>query len=52
MKKTIAMLAELTQRLVSVTNVVGIELLNEPSNVENLEQFCKWILHLSLNTCS
>ncbi|KAI9634189.1 glycoside hydrolase [Dioszegia hungarica] len=39
MKKTIAMLAELTQRLVSVTNVVGIELLNEPSNVENLEQF-------------
>jgi hypothetical protein len=38
---TIAMLVDLTHRLTGVTNVVGIEILNEPSNVENLIQFCK-----------
>lgn len=41
MNMTIAILVELTQRLISVTNIVGIELLNEPSNVENLDQFCE-----------
>jgi glucan 1,3-beta-glucosidase len=41
MNMTIDILVELTQRLMRVTNIVGIELLNEPSNVEILDQFCK-----------
>lgn len=39
--QTVAALLELTRRLEGVTNVLGIELLNEPSNVENLLDFCK-----------
>ncbi|KAI0362308.1 glycoside hydrolase [Trametes cingulata] len=37
--KTITVLTFLTQRLINVTNVVGIQLLNEPKNVENLPDF-------------
>jgi glucan 1,3-beta-glucosidase len=40
-EKTISILVDLTGRLATVTNVVGIELINEPSNVENLVQFCE-----------
>ncbi|EIW67174.1 hypothetical protein TREMEDRAFT_22618, partial [Tremella mesenterica DSM 1558] len=38
---TMNALTFLTQQLVKVNNVVGIELLNEPSNVDGLTSFCK-----------
>lgn len=41
MKKTIDVLMFLVQQLASVTNVVGIQLLNEPKNVPELTDFCK-----------
>ena len=33
-------LTYLTQQLVKVNNVVGIQILNEPSNVDSLPSFC------------
>jgi glucan 1,3-beta-glucosidase len=39
--KTIAVLRFLMQQLGFVTNVVGIQLLNEPQNVPELPDFCK-----------
>jgi aryl-phospho-beta-D-glucosidase BglC (GH1 family) len=40
-QKTIAVLVYLAQQLSQVTNVVGIQLLNEPNNAPNLPDFCK-----------
>lgn len=40
MNKTIDVLMFLTQQLVAVNNVVGIELLNEPSDNPILPSFC------------
>ncbi|KAK7054991.1 Glucan 1,3-beta-glucosidase 3 [Paramarasmius palmivorus] len=37
--KTLNVLIFLTQQLVNVTNVVGIQILNEPNNVQSLEDF-------------
>lgn len=39
--KTNAALVYLMQQLVNVTNVVGIQILNEPKNDPSLETFCK-----------
>lgn len=39
--KTMAVLTYLTQQLVNVTNVVGIQMLNEPKNDAELADFCK-----------
>lgn len=44
MKATINVLTFLAQQLVPVTNVVGIEILNEPSNVAGLPDFCSCTL--------
>jgi glucan 1,3-beta-glucosidase len=41
LSKTINVLAYLAQQFSSVTNVVGIQILNEPDNVPNLPAFCK-----------
>jgi glucan 1,3-beta-glucosidase len=41
MDKTIEVLGFLMQQLVSVNNVVGIQILNEPQNVPELPDFCK-----------
>ena len=41
MEKTIAALVFMAQQLCAVTNVVGIQLLNEPSNHERLPEFCE-----------
>lgn len=41
MSKTLHVLSELLDRLCNVTNVVGIELLNEPAADPGLEGFCK-----------
>ena len=38
---TVNVLTYLSQQLVKVNNVVGIELLNEPSNVDSLPSFCE-----------
>jgi aryl-phospho-beta-D-glucosidase BglC (GH1 family) len=38
--KTLDVLEYLVQQLVYVTNVVGIEVLNEPENVPELIDFC------------
>lgn len=40
--KTMNVLSYLTQELVNVTNVVGIQILNEPSNVDELPDFCRY----------
>lgn len=39
-EKTVAVLVFLTQQLAPVTNVVGIQLLNEPVGLSMLEGFC------------
>ncbi|KDN38614.1 hypothetical protein RSAG8_09401, partial [Rhizoctonia solani AG-8 WAC10335] len=39
-KKTIEVLSYLTQQLVPVSNVVGIQILNEPQNIASLPHFC------------
>lgn len=41
--KTIEVLTYLMQQLSSVTNVIGIEVLNEPNNDDSLSSFCKLI---------
>ena len=41
LQKTLEVLTYLTQQLTNVTNVVGIELLNEPANVASLEDVCE-----------
>lgn len=43
MDKTINVLMFLMQQLSSVTNVVGIQILNEPKNLPELEDFCTLI---------
>ena len=48
--QTIKVLTFLTQQLSNVTNVVGIEILNEPQNVPQLLTFCA--LHTACLTCS
>jgi aryl-phospho-beta-D-glucosidase BglC (GH1 family) len=48
MAKTIDILVFLTQQLVCVTNVVGIQILNEPQNVPQLPDFCASRSDLSL----
>jgi glucan 1,3-beta-glucosidase len=40
-KKTIEILSFLTGQLATVTNVIGIQLLNEPVNVPELPKFCE-----------
>lgn len=40
--KTMNVLKFLTKELANVTNVVGIEILNEPKAVAGLEDFCKY----------
>jgi glucan 1,3-beta-glucosidase len=40
MSKTINVLTYLAQQLESITNVVGLQLLNEPDNVDGLPAFC------------
>lgn len=44
MSKTINILTYLAQQFGSVTNVVGIQLLNEPDNVAGLPDFCEFYL--------
>ncbi len=39
--QTMAVLTFLTKQLADVSNVVGIQILNEPQNVPSLEDFCK-----------
>lgn len=41
MQRTIAVLTFLMQQLGNITNVVGIQMLNEPQNVPGLADFCK-----------
>lgn len=41
--KTIDVLTFLMKQLVKVNNVVGIQILNEPKNVDALVPFCKWL---------
>lgn len=43
-QKTMDVLTFLVQQLATVTNVVGIQLLNEPQDVPELSDFCKHIL--------
>jgi glucan 1,3-beta-glucosidase len=45
---TIRVLVFLTQQLAYVTNVVGIQILNEPQYVPELESFCNYLLHCPL----
>ena len=47
-QKTLAALTFLTQQLAPVSNVVGIQILNEPSPNKNLEMFCKFCIFLSI----
>lgn len=49
MKKTINVLTFLTQNLVNVSNVVGIQILNEPDYADNLEDFCKYFVHILID---
>lgn len=42
-EKTVNVLTSLVEQLANVTNVVGIQMLNEPQNVPGLENFCKFI---------
>lgn len=42
--KTMAVLSFLAQELVNVTNIVGIQILNEPNNVDELPDFCTYPL--------
>lgn len=39
--KTLAVLSFLTQQLAPVSNVVGMQILNEPYPDKNLESFCE-----------
>ena len=39
---TVNVLTYLVQQLAAVTNVVGIQLLNEPNNDDSLPDFCKY----------
>ena len=41
--QTITVLSYLMQQLAYVTNVVGIQVLNEPQNVDSLPDFCKFL---------
>lgn len=41
-QKTMDVLAFLAQQFATVTNVVGIQILNEPKNVKQLTSFCKY----------
>lgn len=41
--KTMAVLTHLTEQLTNVTNVVGIQILNEPQNVASLPDFCEHV---------
>ncbi len=40
-EKTLAVLTFLTRQLCNVTNVVGIQILNEPQNCDELPGFCE-----------
>lgn len=40
-EKTLAVLTALTRRLCKVTNIVGIEILNEPLDSPELVEFCE-----------
>lgn len=44
-RKTIDILVYLAQQFATVTNVVGIQILNEPVNVKQLTSFCRWFLY-------
>lgn len=46
MNKTIDILTFLTQQFTCVNNVVGIQLLNEPRNVDILPSFCTYQMNL------
>ncbi|RPD66317.1 glycoside hydrolase [Lentinus tigrinus ALCF2SS1-7] len=50
--KTMAVLSFLTQQLVNVTNVVGIQILNEPNNVDGLPDFYARAIATIRNTSS
>ncbi len=41
LRNTVDVLTYLTQQLASVTNVIGIQLINEPNNDPSLADFCK-----------
>lgn len=41
--KTMDVLKFLTQQLTNVTNVVGIQILNEPENADSLPDFCEFV---------
>ena len=47
--QTIRILTYLMKELAYVTNVVGIQLLNEPNYVDSLEDFCKLLPSSSVN---
>jgi glucan 1,3-beta-glucosidase len=52
-KKTLDVLIYLVQQMVSMTNVVGIQVLNEPENVSELTDFCKsGFLLINFSICS
>lgn len=40
-QKTINVLTYLTKQLLPISNIVGIQVLNEPNNVVSLPDFCK-----------
>lgn len=50
MDKTLEVCMFLTEQLQNVTNVVGIEILNEPNDIPELSDFCKHTLWLVLLT--
>lgn len=50
MDKTIAVLTFLAQNLANVNNVVGIEILNEPQDVDGLPQFCMFNTSLFISS--
>lgn len=48
LRNTVNVLTYLTQQLVSVTNVIGIELINEPNDDPSLPDFCEFDCSLFL----
>lgn len=49
--KTMDVLTFLTQQLTNVTNVVGIQILNEPQNADSLPAFCKLVSDGATEVC-
>lgn len=51
LRNTVNVLTYLTQQLASVTNVIGIQLINEPNDDPSLPDFCKIDLNGSYQLC-